>query len=294
VDASASVNEASAMHIEDNSVGCNHFRWMNSEWIGKIGGGGHGNTDAPIIIACHQNGIGAQGDFTFSGNTMHHAGGPGDAAYAFYASTNQLIIEDNEMYDLGGYAIQLYNGNTTPVFICSGAILRNNYIHDINRGATSSQVAGMILYGSNIRSVQVYNNIIDTIGIGGTATDGIGIIVGSGSGSGGFGHLITFNTVYNTLGALFDLGTSGESGTLSNNVGWTGGTTIAGGAGFTKTTNDINTGGANPGFVDAPNGNFHLVSGSRLRGAGTANAITTDKDGVFRGTPPDIGAQQFV
>lgn len=75
----------------------------------------------------------------------------------------------------------------------------------------------------------------------------------------------------------------------SNNMYFGDGNAPAG----TSLTNPVN---ANPGFVNASGGDFHLsASNSAANGAGTSSVTTTyDHDGRIRPNPPSIGALEFA
>lgn len=49
-----------------------------------------------------------------------------------------------------------------------------------------------------------------------------------------------------------------------------------------------------PGFVDAGNNDYHLAAGSGLIDQGTDLGYATDYDGVAWGTPPSVGAYEYV
>jgi hypothetical protein len=67
-----------------------------------------------------------------------------------------------------------------------------------------------------------------------------------------------------------------------------------------KTTNSTSGGNyinlivnpSNSNFVDVVNHDYHLAGGSAAIGAGFTSGVTLDKDGVTRGTPPDLGAYE--
>ena len=51
---------------------------------------------------------------------------------------------------------------------------------------------------------------------------------------------------------------------------------------------------ADPKLASPASDNYHLASGSPAIGAGVNTGLTLDKDGLLRGTPPDVGAYQFT
>jgi hypothetical protein len=58
---------------------------------------------------------------------------------------------------------------------------------------------------------------------------------------------------------------------------------------------DANAIDDDPTFVAVGSDNFHLQSGSDAIGAGaTGTSVIDDYDGIIRGSPPDIGAYEYV
>lgn len=60
------------------------------------------------------------------------------------------------------------------------------------------------------------------------------------------------------------------------------------------TSQEANSMASDPLFVNATNDNYHIQVTSPVIGAGTDVGIATDLDGVTRGSPPDIGAYEYV
>jgi uncharacterized protein (TIGR03437 family) len=98
------------------------------------------------------------------------------------------------------------------------------------------------------------------------------------------------NIVVHNNGSPYWVNYDGGAGFVgSNNLVF--GNGAPAGAGLTAVTGTIV---ADPLFVNAAAGDYRLTANSPARGAGVNTGLLADKDGVARGTTPDIGAYQFA
>lgn len=220
------------------------------------------------LIRCRFHNNGSAG-----GNLVHGAYWAGDTG----------IITGCEFDHNGSYGMQLYHDSgSASVF---NNIVYGNLFHDNaqNNPATTGG-GGELLVAAGDNNL-IYNNVI---------------YAGRNEGLAVYFRIATTNTLvyYNTIYGSVATGLKvypGCTGTiLRNNVSYLNGTNYTDGG--TGTTADHNsTSGTDPQFQAPGSANFHLQSGSPLRGQGVAVAgISTDFDGVARGNPPDIGAYQYV
>jgi hypothetical protein len=100
---------------------------------------------------------------------------------------------------------------------------------------------------------------------------------------------VPYFTIYNATGGLCSETDNCPGIAGSNNLFYGNGPAPV----STKITNSVS---ANPLFINATSGDFHLAPTSPARRAGVNTARSTDKDGVLRGESPayDIGAFQIV
>ena len=239
----------------------------------------------------------------------------------FYGSGSYTTFQNGKVHDLlsdstafasaqangqGGAAIEMdnYSGAVSGSFF--GNIVYNvgpsgvtsSLVHGIYQ-IESGEVANNLVYnvvGNGVvtwhgaRDIQIVNNTIDN------ARDG-GILVGSGdSGSSSTtGNFITVanNIVVDSNGGITEFGTTGPNNLYVDNLLYNNqAPNIRLQNGLTATGTII----ADPKFVDAAAGNYHLQAGSPAIGAGsTAYAPSTDLDGNPRSTSaPSIGAYEWT
>lgn len=263
----------------NNGNNPHHIRFKNLEAIcGEVGWGG------TIELGGHTT-IGATG-FNEVINCVIHGGGitggscgPGCNNYCVYLAGPDNLIENCDMYNPSGLCLQIYNADGDPA---NRNIVRNNKMHDLSRTGQPGLAAAMLIAGDDN---QVYNNVLYNINAGGIG-EGISVYYGA-------RNLLSYNTIYNVPGAGVTLSSGASNTRTRNTIAFaTGNPYSDSGSGNTQSNNLF---GPNPLFVNQGASNFHLQSGSPARGAGVAIAgITTDKDGVTRGNPPDIGAYQYV
>jgi hypothetical protein len=205
-------------------------------------------------------------------------------SHGIYNQNGMNLFDNNDIYDNGGYGIQIYNSN---IGSSSGNIVRNNRIY--NNGFARDWCAMVVDHGAST----FYNNVVydNKCGIQADAN----------------GQQFYNNTVVNNgTGPAF----GGQSGnhTFINNIlsqqsSWFSFT----GSGNTYTTNLCSTSGsgcnivADPGFISAAGGNFRLATAlSPAVGVGInlSSTFTTDLEGFARPGPGqgawDLGAYVFM
>lgn len=263
----------------NNGNNPHHIRYKNAEVsVGASGG------SAGIALGAH-TAIGATGSNEVQHVTIH-GGGTGAlcgyqcASGGVYVEGPNNLVEDCDIYDTGGWAVQIYNSSGDSP---DTNIIRRNRLHDITRRGDIGQMWGVLVSGNNN---QVYDNLIYGIGTSG-AGDGIDLYSGT-------GHLVANNTIYNVVNRAFDVCSGCASNTIRNNIAYQYGTSIRDNS--SGITQDHNLFGTNPNFVNAGSGDFHLQAGSAAIDTGiTIAAVTSDKDGVARpkGAAYDIGAYEY-
>jgi serralysin len=261
----------------------NHIRFQNAEVIGpqngviNEGGAAYAGFQITGEIA------GLTGSNEFLNLTVHGCGDAGDFSPAFYIATSDNLISNNNMYDLGGTGVLVFNTLTT-----NNNIVRNNFVHDISRTATDFIVGIYVGPGTNS---QVYNNVIYNL-TGLNDGTNAGIAVASGSSSNPLLYQNTITGCTTMAGIHIFAGTGGAI--VENNIVYANTpNNLVDDVGSTLTTNLV---GVNPVFVSPSTFNYQLTIGSPAIDAGTTNAYTTDILGVTRpqGSAFDIGAYEFV
>jgi hypothetical protein len=125
---------------------------------------------------------------------------PGRRYYGLYVATsNDVIIENNEIYNTAGGYHQIYPGPNTNV------IVRNNYFHD-NGYCETATFGGVI--GNNSHGTQFYNNIVVNNGSAPTAGTQAGLQLFGGVDS----VLIRNNTFYNNRNGGVEIVSSSNQG----------------------------------------------------------------------------------
>jgi hypothetical protein len=232
-------------------------------------------------------------------NCRVHDGGTVGFDNAIYIQSADNLVENCEIYNWAGAAVQMYGGNI------NNNTIRYNYIHNTSGGIpagvpnsvpTYSYVngrrsQGIIVYnGTNNR---VYGNVIANLRIPST-----GIVGGSASilvGGGASNTKIYNNTVYNSgIGIYTHPGTTITS--IKNNIvyGNSYADLINDGAGMLL-SNNLTT---NPNFVNPLANDFRLQSTSPAIDKGSdlsTEGILVDASGRSRpqGSGYDIGAYEY-
>ncbi len=245
----------------------NHIRIQNAELI--IGPTATG----PRGISCTSLVGGLIGGNEFINLYIHDGGDGITYAYGISIQTSDNLIEDCNLFDLGGVGIAIYNGGSgTPV----DNIIHGCFIHDCNRIAVN--------YGMEINGDRtlIYNTVISNL-----AGAGFAIQVNTGA-----DIALYHNTIYNNGGYGIDIQTA--VGTLVyNNISY-----LNAGGDYhdigTGTTGSNNLVGTDPLFLDPGNDDFSLTTGSPAINAGIDVGIDTDFIGISRAGAPDIGALEFT
>jgi parallel beta-helix repeat protein len=263
----------------NNGNNPHHIRFQNAEVIAGVTGGG-----GAIMLGNHTT-IGATGSHEILNVAIHGGGVSGScgwmcASYGVYISGPNNRVENCDIYDTSGAAIQIYNSSGDPA---DNNIIRNNRLHDIRRSGEPTQVWGVIVAGNRN---QIYNNLIYNVGVGDYG-DGIFVYYGS-------GNQIYNNTTYNNRRSGINLYTNASGTEVKNNISYASGSNFFDGG--TGTAQSNNLFGTNPNFVDPATNNFQLQAGSPAIDAGTSlPVVTIDFAGHVRpqGGAPDIGAYEY-
>lgn len=267
------------------------------------------------IIHVHASSTGTPSTFvTLSGNTLYNSGsygsngegfyiGTGDSAGSVVDQTGNVTVTGNTVQDVVDEGIEVKIG-THDVAVLNNSFIRVDTSSNTFGGAGISidQSVGSVQHWNSNPNHIVAGNTVATVGngTGGTLLNsGISVWTGAtvynnvvyGINSAGNGifirnpngdsypRLIYNNTV--DVGSAAAITNSGATVDIRNNIGPT-------------TTYNLATNSAY--YVNQVGANYHLVGGSAPIGAGVylGGAVPTDKDGVTRTNPPDIGAYQYV
>ncbi len=219
------------------------------------------------------------GNHTIDGNKIYKLAGTPTYGYEYlygiynYVSATQTSTFSNNMISLteSGPAYQY-------LMYISGSGTYNVYYNSLYAGGVAdSYYSTYMLYKSGSFTVDHKNNIYYSTRTGGTASN-YGLYVSSTTGWTSNNNLINVNTGSNYYTGYL----SGTRTTLAN---------------FQSAgSNDANSVGGIPQFVNPDIGNLHIQTGRRtpVEGRATAlSAVTTDIDGNTRSTStPDIGADE--
>ena len=225
-------------------------------------------------------------------STIHQCGispitATGNIGHGVYAETENLIMDNVEIYNVQGFGIQNYSG------VGNNNVYRNLKIHDVCLNLSRGCTAFLLLTGTNSvgYNLQIYRSAQQAVGIRGD------------------GHKVFSSTIYNNntgcassangcnpvvqidggIGPVFQ--NNIVVGNVSNSIST---------AGSTSPTVDHNvtTGTPTAMFVDPVNDNFHLLAGASTLinlGATLGAPYNVDYGGVVRpqGAAYDIGAYEF-
>jgi hypothetical protein len=210
--------------------------------------------------------------------------GAGRRFYGIYAHHgNDIIIENNEIYNTAGGYMQVYPGPWT------NAVIRKNYFHD-NTWCGTASFGGII--GGNVQGVQFYNNISAHNGSAPGAANGTGLTISGVTGT-PQDTLVRNNTFYGnqTQGiAVVNISSNPLRTILENNLSvGNGGANISVTAGAVTTVQTTNkTTGAITDYTLSTS-DFSLKAGSPCIDFGTARSGFP-----YNGSAPDCGAFESI
>ncbi len=222
-------------------------------------------------------------DIRIVGNRIHSGAFVGEfdflAGHGVYLSGSNCIIEDNQLYDIGGFGVHEYN-NTPGVPQPSNNIIRRNIVHDV--GFRRHTVSGILVTGSGTKS---YKNVVYNV-FGADGDGGVGISIGSSN-----NHVYN-NTIFNCSWIGILAGGASSGAVVRNNITYNNGldvdfTNITGNGTPSSFTQSNNLTGINPLFVDSTHGDFHLQANSPAIDYGTVLDLS------YVGTAPDAGAFEY-
>jgi hypothetical protein len=198
--------------------------------------------------------------------------------YAFYVHSANVVIDGNRLYNLAGYAIQVYAEQTGCCL--DNNIIRNNIIY--NNGVFREECAITFNHGAN---GLIYNNVI--------YNNQCGIDVKrSATNTGVYNNTLYNNNVIGYGAAIFLENVTGT--VVRNNILWQSGGGVYDGGTGTVQSNNLET---DPQFVNAAGNDFHLQATSPAIDAGIVlSAVPTDINGMPRGQGAgyDIGAYEYA
>jgi parallel beta-helix repeat protein len=227
--------------------------------------------------------------------------GPGDLQHGVYIQSNHNLVDRCEIYRCSAYGLQIYRASPTlrDGRTCSNNVVRNCKVHDNNIGRDSQSLGILVGMGKNnlVCNNLVYNNgggirvnygasdtkvLNNTVYNNRSRSTGYGIDVES-SFAPPFGTVVKNNILCDNRCAFRDRGKgTAEDYNLASD------TSISGGHGLRS---------ADPLFVNAAAGDFHLRAGSPAIDAGAKlDSVRTDHDGVRRpqGVAYDMGAYEHT
>ena len=208
------------------------------------------------------------------------------ASSAPYDNTNNVSITNNTVYNIADEGIELKNASYKILVDGNTFTNINNANNSYGLGGGAIEINESSGYSGNPQDI-IRNNVISNTPIGIRVDTGAtvynNIVYGvSGTGiqvdnSNSYARNVYFNTIDATTAKALS---GGSSQTVKNNIGPSLSGNVASNSAF---------------YVNAANHDYHLVSGSSAINAGAAiSGITTDKDGVTRASPPDMGAYEYT
>lgn len=290
-DGSSTGSSIAAVVIE-GAAGSSDITFENNE-IRNLKGNPSGMSTAFAIM------YGTTPNTVIRGTAIHDIG-LGDTTqsdgwgYGIYLSGKQLTFENNELYNISGFAVHGFNQNNPDI---SDNIVRNNYMHDTG-GAL------LLCHSRN----QIYNNVLARMSTGpacqaNSAQCGGILLGGSCTGTPSTNNQVYNNTIVGSRGECirnsFSGGTSTSGNVIRNNICWQNSQDVVTNSG--GNTVDHNLLGQDPKFVQtittaSPATAFQLQQGSPAINAGVVTpAITTDMGGQARsqGGQQDLGAWEY-
>jgi hypothetical protein len=280
----AIVQGDAGLTLDHNTI---HANQLSTESGTTLGGGVYIEASGSSLVSIEGNSI--QGNS--AGNVLDLGNASGGGLYVYMSGAAQVSLSEN-----------LVQANALPVFTnsqasgsgaffrgencggnCALSITRSKF--DRNSGGLSAQLAVSIDEASLSSTVYVANVLL-RMGSGG------GIFVEANSGTANFVNLTVAD---NTGTGILAAGSSSIG--IFNTIAYSNGLDFAQTGGFVGLGNNLF--GVDPGFVDAANGDYHLIGSSPARDAGASappgGVGDFDLDGSPRvfGAAPDIGAYEI-
>ncbi len=291
---------------------------VNTTISGNTISGISGSVGAPRGIAV-SSGV-PDANVNITGNTITNiTSAYSSAVYGiyFFSTTSGFTVQNNMISNIKNTNTSGYSAiglGLASTLTAANTTVKNNMFWDIAGYGWSSSTTDNG-YGINISSGGGYNLYYNTIDLATNQTDATGIpaclIIGSGVTTAasldirnnifsipatvGTNRYAILSNAANTVFSAIDYNDYYTSGPNLGYIGATNRATLADiQTGFGGNTNSKN---AAPVFIGANNLHLSAVGGDNwcLNGTGTPiSGITTDIDGDSRGTPPDMGADEFV
>jgi hypothetical protein len=208
------------------------------------------------------------------------------ASSAPYDNTNNITVTNNTVYNTSDEGIELKNASYKVLVDGNTFTNVNNANNSYGLGGGAIEINQSGGYNGNPQDI-IRNNVVSNTPIGIRVDTGSTVynnIVYGVSGTGikvDSGDSYTRNIYFNTIDAATTKAfVSGNNQVVKNNIGPSSSGNIANNTAF---------------YVNAANHDYHLVAGSAALNVGTSiSGITTDKDGVTRASPPDMGAYEYT